>query len=77
MRRNFLYLGMLTLLSVLTVFNNGCGRNRLIENKAGVVEIATFDINDLPQATEEGVYTIGYGDVLDVLFLYNRSYSRD
>ncbi len=69
---------MVILLTLSALILGGCGGgNRIIDNRAGIVETSTLDLSALPQAEEDGIYTLGYGDVIDVLFLYNRNYSRE
>ncbi|MCU0640388.1 MAG: polysaccharide biosynthesis/export family protein, partial [Candidatus Krumholzibacteria bacterium] len=56
----------------------GCGGgNRLIENRAGAVEKVRLDPSAIPSGEDAGDYIIGYGDALDVVFLYNREYNRE
>lgn len=56
----------------------GCGGgNKLVTNRGGEVEEARYNGGELPSAPVSDEYYIGYGDVLDVLFLYNSDYSRE
>ncbi len=60
------------------LFINGCGGgNRMITNRNGVVEKVLLDPSAIPVQEGQGDYIIGYGDALDVLFLYNREYDRE
>ncbi len=61
------------------ILMSGCGGggNKIIDNRAGVVARTEFDPSDLPQAYDPGIYTIGYGDIIDVIFLFNSEYSRE
>ncbi|MBN2185767.1 MAG: polysaccharide export protein [Candidatus Krumholzibacteriota bacterium] len=78
MRRIIVCMETAALITLSVVISAGCGGgNRVIDNKAGVVETAALDLAELPQAAERGEYKIGYGDVIDVLFLYNTDYSRE
>lgn len=46
-------------------------------NRGGEIETMPFDPDSIPVAEPSGEYIIGYGDVIDVLFLYNKEYSRE
>lgn len=55
----------------------GCGGgNRFISERRGEVESGELDLSQIPHSPVLNEYTIGHGDVLDVLFLYNRDLSQ-
>lgn len=63
---------LVTVFSILALGVGGCGGgNRLISNRNGQVESGELDLSDIPVRPEPAEYTIGRGDALDVLFLYN------
>ena len=65
-------------IGVSLLMASGCGGgNRLIENRAGAVEKIQLDPSAIPSGEQGGDYIIGYGDALDVVFLYNREYNRE
>jgi polysaccharide biosynthesis/export protein len=45
--------------------------NRLVSNKDGKVERGSLVLDSLPMRAETDEYVLGYGDAIDVLFLYN------
>jgi polysaccharide export outer membrane protein len=49
----------------------GCGGTRFISNRDGQVERGTLVLDSIPQRPDTSEYVIGYGDAVDVLFLYN------
>jgi polysaccharide export outer membrane protein len=52
----------------------GCaGGNRVFSVKDGNVESGTLVLDSIPRQPEVDEYVIGYGDKLDVTFLYNES----
>jgi len=58
----------------------GCGGNsaRVYDQVDGVMaRAAEFDPDSIPTLPESDSYYIGYGDVLDVIFLYENKYSRE
>jgi polysaccharide export outer membrane protein len=57
----------------------GCsgGGGRMYEQTGGEMSWADLDTDSIPAAVEPESYYIGYGDVLDVNFLYETEYSRD
>ncbi len=78
MSNNIFRMEMAVLLLILAAFSAGCGGgNRVVENRAGVLETAPLDPYHLPRAADIGEYRVGYGDVIDVVFLYNSEYSRE
>ena len=65
-------------IGVSLLLTGGCGGgNRLIDNRGGVVEKIQLDPSAIPAVENQGDYIIGYGDALDVVFLYNREYNRE
>lgn len=68
----------LILITCATFLAGGCSSgNRMITNTSGSVEKIRLDPSDIPQTETPDGYYIGYGDILDVLFLYNTGYSRE
>jgi hypothetical protein len=54
----------------------GCGGgNRMYEQVGDEVAWSDLDPDSIPAAPEADSYYIGYGDVLDVNFLYETKYS--
>lgn len=45
--------------------------SRLVSSKDGKVERGSLVLDSIPARTETGEYLLGYGDAIDVLFLYN------
>ena len=55
----------------------GCGGgNRFISNRGGTVESGELDMSGIPTRPDMDEYLIGQGDVLDVLFLYNKDLTQ-
>ncbi len=55
----------------------GCaGGNRLFSNRNGKVESGTLLLDSIPRQPQAEEYVIGYGDKLDVTFLYNESLNQ-
>ena len=69
---------VLVTVGVLACVLGGCagGGNRLISNRGGDVESGELVIDDIPQRPGPEEYVIGYGDVLDVVFFYNRELNQ-
>lgn len=69
----------LVILTVAVHVMTGCGREggRMYEQVGGDVTWSDLDPDSVPVAPEAESYFIGYGDVLDVNFLYETKYSRD
>jgi len=69
----------LVILTVAAYVMTGCGREggRMYEQVGGDVTWSDLDPDSVPVAPEAESYFIGYGDVLDVNFLYETKYSRD
>jgi len=58
----------------------GCsagGKNMLVSQTGGVITRAPYDPVLLEQPDGPPGYIIGHGDLLDVVFLYNREYNRE
>jgi polysaccharide export outer membrane protein len=56
----------------LAVTLGGCGGgNRFISNRGGQVESGELVLKDIPRRPAQKDYIISYGDVLDVVFLYD------
>jgi len=55
----------------------GCGGgNRFISNRGGQVESGELVLKDIPQRPAQKDYVISYGDVLDVVFLYDTALNQ-
>ena len=56
----------------------GCGGgNRLISNRDGLIESGTLELDSIPRAPEGGEYVIGHGDMLDIVFPFNREFNQN
>lgn len=65
------------ILSLIVLTMSGCGGgNRLISNRGGDVVSGKLVLSDLPTVPGPDDYYIGYGDVLDVIFLFEREFSQ-
>jgi polysaccharide export outer membrane protein len=63
---------------VLAHVLGGCGGNSRMYDQVGKdVARSDLDADSIPVAPEPDSYYIGFGDVLDVNFLYDREYSRE
>ncbi len=74
-----MYSVIAVLLVAVTVLS-GCGGNRVrvYDQVDGVMaRAAEFDPDSIPALPESDSYYIGYGDILDVIFLYENKYSRE
>ncbi|RJR31748.1 MAG: hypothetical protein C4574_00810 [Candidatus Latescibacterota bacterium] len=57
---------------------SGCGGgNRLISNRDGLIESGTLELDSIPRAPEDDEYVIGHGDMLDILFPFNREFNQN
>ena len=71
------YLATAVLASV--VIWSGCGGvgDKVYDQVDGEMSWSSLDPDSLPEPPEPESYFIGYGDVLDVNFLYEKEYSRE
>ncbi len=77
-RKNLIY-GVSAVLLLAVTLAYGCGnKGRLYDQVGGEMSRATeLDTDSIPAIPEADSYYIGYGDVLDVNFLYETKYSRE
>ena len=70
-------LGILAGGFMLLLLLYGCGGgNRMYSNQNGEVIRGELVLDSIPARPPEGEYVLGYGDALDVNFLYNDEFSR-
>jgi protein involved in polysaccharide export with SLBB domain len=63
---------VLAVIGFLVCILGGCGGgNRFISNRGGEVESGELVLDSIPMRPDQSEYVIGYGDVIDVLFLYS------
>ncbi|UCF05956.1 MAG: polysaccharide biosynthesis/export family protein [bacterium] len=65
-----------TALTVITVVAGCGGGSRFFSNREGEVIQGELVLDSIPQAQRADSYAIGYGDALDVVFLYNSELTR-
>jgi len=77
-RKTIIHMTAALLIVALQVMS-GCGGNggRMYDQVGGDVTWSDLDPDSIPAAPEAESYYIGYGDVLDVNFLYEKKYSRE
>jgi len=77
-RKNRIF-GVSAVLLLAVMLAYGCGnRGSLYDQVDGEMSGATeLDTDSIPVLPDAASYYIGYGDVLDVVFLYERQYSRE
>ncbi|MBU8923166.1 MAG: polysaccharide export protein [Bacteroidales bacterium] len=71
------YISVAVLCGLLVLYTGCGGGNRMVVIKDGEVEKKPFDADSVQSVPWMDEYYIGYGDVIDVLFLYNQQYSRE
>jgi polysaccharide export outer membrane protein len=75
-RKSRLYSNLAAAL-IAAVLYSGCGgHDRLYEQVNGEMAWSDLDADSLPATAEPESYFVGYGDVMDVNFLYDEEYSR-
>ncbi len=69
----------LAVLALIALVLSGCraGGSRVCDQIDGEIFWSDLDPDSVPAAPEAESYYIGYGDVLDVIFLYENKYSRE
>lgn len=61
---------------VLIILVCGCsGGNRMYSNQGGDIVRGEIILDSIPSRPPEGEYILGYGDILDVNFLYNEEFN--
>ena len=76
-RNNHIY-STLAVLFLAAAVSAGCGASgsRVYDQVDGEIAWSDLDPDSVPAAPEADSYYIGYGDVIDVIFLYESKYSR-
>jgi polysaccharide export outer membrane protein len=76
--RSIRFYNTLAVLLLAAAVSAGCGANksRVYDQIDGEITWSELDPDSVPAAPEAESYYIGYGDVLDVVFLYENEYSR-
>jgi polysaccharide export outer membrane protein len=77
-RKTYIYI-ILAVLTASAHFMSGCGGGpgRMYSQVGGDITWSELDPDSIPTAPEAESYYIGYGDVLDVNFLYETQYSKE
>jgi len=71
------YSASAVLLLAVVLFAGCGGGSRIYDQVDGEMTRSEFDPDSIPTVPDAESYYIGYGDVLDVVFLYESKYSRE